>query len=45
MQIVTAGPATNEFHVSKPDGWPAGNYQVEVLLNDQVVQTKKYSVK
>ena len=45
MQIQATGPAVNEFHVSKPDGWPAGNYQVEILLNDQVVQTKKYSVK
>ena len=40
-----AGPATTEFHVSKPDGWPAGNYQVEVLLDDKVVQTKKFAVK
>ena len=45
MTISASGPATNEFHVSKPDGWPAGNYQVEVLLNDQVVQSKKYAVK
>jgi hypothetical protein len=45
MTIQATGPATNEFHVSKPDGWPAGNYQVEILLNDLVVQTRKYSVK
>jgi hypothetical protein len=43
--IQATGPSTTEFHVSKPDGWPAGNYQVEVLLNDQVVQTKKFAVK
>lgn len=43
--IQATGPATTEFHVSKPDGWPAGDYQVEVLVNDQAVQTKKYSVK
>ena len=45
MTVNTTGPATNEFHVSKPDGWPAGNYQVEVLLDDKVVQTKKFAVK
>ncbi|MEO5693255.1 MAG: hypothetical protein ABIQ72_09035 [Usitatibacter sp.] len=45
MQIQATGPAVNEFHISKPDGWPAGNYQVEIMLNDQVVQTRKYSVK
>ena len=43
--IQSTGPSTTEFHVSKPDGWPAGDYQVEVLLNDQVVQTKKYAVR
>lgn len=43
--IEATGPATTEFHVSKPDGWPAGDYQVELLLNDQVAQTKRYSVK
>ena len=43
--IQATGPSTTEFHVSKPDGWPLGDYQVEVLLNDQVVQTKKFSVK
>lgn len=43
--IEATGPSTTEFHVSKPDGWPLGDYQVEVLLNDQVVQTKKFTVK
>jgi hypothetical protein len=45
MTIQATGPATNEFHVSKPDGWPTGSYQVQILLNDLVVQTKTYSVK
>ena len=43
--ILATGPSTTEFHISKPDGWPAGDYQVEVLLNDQVVQTRKFTVK
>ena len=43
--IQASGPSTTEFHISKPDGWPAGDYQVEVMLNDQVVQTKKFAVK
>ena len=43
--IQATGPSTTEFNVSKPDGWPTGDYQVEVLLNDQVVQTKKFTVK
>jgi hypothetical protein len=43
--ITPTGPATSEFHVSKPDGWPAGDYQVEVLLGDKSVGVKKFAVK
>jgi hypothetical protein len=43
--IQSTGPSTTEFHISKPDGWPAGDYQVEVMQDDRVVQTKKFSVK
>ena len=45
QSIQATAPSTTEFHISKPDGWPAGDYQVEVMLNDQVVQTKKFAVK
>jgi hypothetical protein len=31
--IAPRGPEVTEFHVSKPDGWPTGDYQVEILLN------------
>ena len=43
--IQASGPSTTEFHISKPDGWPVGDYQVEVLVDDKPVQTKKFSVK
>jgi hypothetical protein len=43
--INPAGPATSEFHVSKPDGWPTGDYQVEVFLGDKSVGVKKFAVK
>jgi len=42
--INPSGPATSEFHISKPDGWPAGDYQVEISLNDKPAGTKKFSV-
>ena len=45
MTINAYGPATNEFHVSKPDGWPAGEYQVEVMLDGKPAGTKKLTVK
>ena len=31
--IAPNGPATTEFHISKPDGWPKGSYTVEILLD------------
>jgi hypothetical protein len=43
--ISASGPAASEFHVSKPDGWSVGDYQVEISLNDKPVSTKKFAVK
>jgi len=43
--ISATGSATNEFHISKPDGWPVGDYQVEIALNDKPVGTRKFVVK
>ena len=45
MTINANGPATNEFHVSKPDGWPAGDYQVDVMLDGKPAGSKKLTVK
>jgi hypothetical protein len=45
MTITTTGPATHEFHVSKPDGWPAGDYEVDVLLDGRSAGSKKLTVK
>jgi hypothetical protein len=41
----TAGPATTEFHISKPDGFPVGKYKVEIMLNGAVVQSRDFEVK
>jgi hypothetical protein len=34
IEFDSAGPAVNEFHISKPSGWPKGDYKVEVFLGD-----------
>ena len=34
-----------EFHISKPDGWPAGKYKVEVFLDNQTAGTKDFAVR
>jgi hypothetical protein len=36
--------SATEFHVSKPGGWPKGNYKVEILLNGAVTQSKDFEV-
>lgn len=42
---VAAGPQVSEFQISKPDGFPAGTYKVEISLDGQVVQSKDFEVK
>jgi len=43
--IAPNGPAVTTFHISKPDGWPAGTYKVEVSLDGKSAATKDFSVK
>jgi hypothetical protein len=43
--LVPSGPERTEFHISKPGGWPAGKYRVEVFLNDQPAIAKSFEVK
>lgn len=42
--IAPTGEASTEFHVSKPDGLPAGKYRVEISLNGTPVQSKEFTV-
>jgi hypothetical protein len=42
--IAPTGNARTEFHISKPDGWPAGKYKLEVFLNGTPVATKDFTV-
>jgi len=43
--IAPNGRAMMEFHIAKPDGWPLGNYQVEIFLDGTSAETKKFEVK
>jgi hypothetical protein len=42
---VAAGAQVTDFSIAKPDGWPAGDYKLEVLVDGNVAQTKDFSVK
>jgi len=46
IEFESSGPNTNEFHVSKPSGWPKGDYKVEIFLGDAEVPatTKTFKV-
>ena len=42
--IAPDGEAATEFHVSKPSGWPVGDYSVDVLLDGAFAGTKSFKV-
>lgn len=42
--IAPDGPEVTEFHVSKPDGWPVGTYEVAILLDGREVDRKSFRV-
>jgi hypothetical protein len=33
-----------EFHIAKPDGWPAGRYKVEIALNGEPAGSREFVV-
>ena len=39
------GDVVTAFQISKPDGFPAGRYKVEISLDGSVVQSKEFEVK
>jgi hypothetical protein len=44
-KVVAPGPQITEFSVSKPDGWPAGHYKLEVMAGGNALQTREFDVK
>jgi hypothetical protein len=44
QSIMPTGPATTEFHISKPDGWPVGGYSVEILVNGTSARKASFRV-
>jgi hypothetical protein len=42
--IAPSGRAATEFHISKPGGWPQGDYKVEVTLDGASAGTKSFKV-
>lgn len=44
VELRFTGAGATAFQISKPDGWPAGQYQVEVFLNGKPVRTARFEV-
>jgi len=44
-QQAQAGPSTTEFHISKPSGWPAGSYQIEILADGASAAVQRFEVR
>ena len=42
---VAAGPQVTDFSISKPDGWPAGKYTLEISSGGMVAQTREFEVR
>jgi hypothetical protein len=42
---MTGGTSVTEFHLTKPGGWPTGDYTIEVWLDGQSAGTRTVAVK
>ena len=42
--IAPTGPATTEFSIQKPSGWPKGEYKVEATVDGGPATTKTFKV-
>jgi hypothetical protein len=43
--ISPTGPANTAFHIFNPGGWPAGNYRIEILVNDRAAESRQFTVR
>jgi hypothetical protein len=42
--ITPGAVSVTEFSIQKPDGWPAGDYKVEISLDGKPVQSKAFKI-
>jgi hypothetical protein len=43
--LTAAGPSVTQFHIMKPDGFPTGSYQLEILVDGRSVERKDFAVR
>jgi hypothetical protein len=42
--INATGPAVTTFHIAKPDGWPAGKYNVAITIDGKAAGSQSFEV-
>lgn len=42
--IASLGPKATAFKISKPSGWPVGQYTVQLFVDDKPAGTKQFQV-
>ena len=45
QSIAPTGPASTEFHIAKPTGWPVGKYKVEIAVDGAAAGSEGFEVK
>jgi hypothetical protein len=45
QSVPASGPATTEFHVSKPSGWPEGRYTLEIHAAGTRLASRDFEVR
>lgn len=43
--LAGAGDNVTTLHISKPDGWPVGNYALDLMVDGKSVSTTPFTVK
>lgn len=44
QSLAPSAPAVTTFSIAQPEPWPAGEYQVEIAINDRVAETRSFRV-
>jgi len=44
QNLAPSTPTVTTFSISQPEPWPAGDYRVEIAINEQVVESRDFRI-
>ncbi|HBD19786.1 MAG TPA: hypothetical protein DC063_06720 [Arenimonas sp.] len=44
QDLAPQAPTVASFRLSQPEPWPAGDYRVEIAVNDRVAETRNFRI-